>query len=280
VEIPFVKMQGCGNDFVVVDGFAATVEDLGGLARRVSDRRFGVGSDGLILALPSRRADLRMRMFNTDGSESEMCGNGLRCLVRFAWERGLVAHRERLIVETGAGDLGVEVHLDGERIDTVTVDMGAPRLVRGEIPMRGAPGRVLEEPIEVAGRRLRVTAVSMGNPHVVVFVEDAAAFPVAEVGPAVETHPAFPRRTNAHFVEIVSPGEVRVRTWERGCGETFACGTGACAVTVAGVLAGRTRRDPLLRLKGGDLRARWDEAGGHVFLTGPAVEVFRGRLDF
>jgi diaminopimelate epimerase len=270
-------MHGCGNDYVVVDGYHHDVRDPSALARFACDRRFGVGSDGLLLALPSDRADVRMRMFNVDGSESEMCGNGLRCLVRFAWERGLVARKDRLTAQTGAGVLDVEVERSGDRLGSVTVDMGRPRLERGEIPMAGAPGRVLDEPLEVGGRTLSVTAVSMGNPHAVTWVDDPATYPVEVVGPALETHPAFPRRTNAHFVQVLGPAEVRMRTWERGCGETLACGTGACAVTVAAATTGRTGRDLRPQVRGGELRVRW-RADDHVLLSGPAVEVFTGTL--
>jgi diaminopimelate epimerase len=270
-------MHGCGNDYVVVDGFHQRVEDPAALARAVSDRRYGVGSDGLLIALPSDRADVRMRMFNVDGSESEMCGNGLRCLARFAWERGLVDRRANLTAETGAGVLGLHVEADDDRIERITVDMGAPRLERGEIPMIGPPGRVVDEPIDVDGRTLRITAVSMGNPHVVAWVDDVETFPLETVGPRLERHPSFPRRTNVHVVHVLSRSTVRVRTWERGCGETLACGTGACAVVVAGVLGDRTDREVLLHVRGGDLNVRWDE-GGSVFLGGPAEEVFTGTL--
>jgi diaminopimelate epimerase len=277
--LPFSKMHGCGNDYVIVDGFHHAVADWGALSRRVSDRRFGVGSDGLIVALPSDKADFRMRMFNVDGSESEMCGNGLRCLTRFAVERGLVAKKPGLNVETGAGVLGLEVRGSNGSVESVTIDMGKPRLERAEIPMKGPKGRAVDERIDVGGRPLAVTAVSMGNPHAVTYVDvDPMQYPVETVGPQVETHPSFPRRTNAHFVQVVSPREVRLRTWERGCGETMAFGTGACAVTVAGVLTGRTERDLLLHVRGGDLRVRWDAASDHVFLSGPAVEVYQGSL--
>lgn len=273
--LPFTKMHGCGNDYVYVDGFHQRVDDPVELARRISDRRFGVGSDGLILALPSERADFRMRMWNADGSESEMCGNGLRCVAKFAYDRGLVARRSRLTVETGAGLLGVDLHLTGGEVTAATLDMGPPRLERADLPMRGPAGRVVDEPLDVDGQVWRFTGVSMGNPHVVTWVERVATAPVTRVGPAVERHPAFPRRTNVHFVEVLGPAEVRQRTWERGSGETYACGTGACAVTVAGVLTGRTGRELTLHLLGGDLSVRWPE-GGHVFLTGPATHVFDG----
>ena len=273
--LPFTKMQGCGNDYVYVDGFQHRVADPATLARQVSDRRFGVGSDGLILALPSAKADFRMRMWNADGSESEMCGNGIRCVSKFVHDRGLVARKPRLVVETGAGLLTVDLGLVGGEVVSATVDMGAPRLERSALPMAGPAGGVTDEPLLVDGVTLRLTGVSMGNPHVVTYVPDVAAAPVTTLGPKVEQHPAFPRRTNVHFVEVLSRSEVRQRTWERGSGETHACGTGACAVTVAGVLTGRTDRELVLHLLGGDLSVRWPE-GGHVFMTGPCVEVFEG----
>jgi diaminopimelate epimerase len=269
-------MQGCGNDYVYVDGFHHAVADPVDLARRISDRRFGVGSDGLILALPSATGDFRMRMWNADGSESEMCGNGIRCVSKFVHERGLVPPSTRLRVETGAGLRTVDLEIVGGSVVRATVDMGAPRLERTEIPMIGAPGRVLDEPLAVGGTSLSITGVSMGNPHAVTYVASAAAAPVTTLGPLVEHHAAFPRRTNVHFVEVLSPREVRQRTWERGSGETHACGTGACAVTVAGVLTGRTGRELTLHLLGGDLLVRWPE-GGSVLMTGPCVEVFEGR---
>jgi diaminopimelate epimerase len=275
LTLPFAKMHGCGNDYVVIDGFRHDMADPHELARRMNDRRFGVGADGLLLALPSDEADFRMRMFNVDGSEAEMCGNGLRCLVKFVWERDLVPHREQLTVDTLAGRLTVFPTVEDERVVAVTVDMGRPRLERSEIPMRGAAGRVVDEDLDVGERTFAVTAVSMGNPHVVTWVDDVDALPLEEIGPLVEHHPAFPNRVNAEFVERLSETEVRQRTWERGCQETLACGTGACAVVVAGVLTARTRREILIHLRGGDLHIAWGE-DDHVRLTGPAVEVFQG----
>jgi len=269
-------MQGCGNDYVYVDGFAHKLADPAQLAQRISDRRFGVGSDGLILALPSDKADFRMRMWNADGSESEMCGNGLRCVSKFAYDRSLVARKPRLTVETGAGVLTVDLGFAAGKVVSATVDMGPPRLERGELPMAGRAGRVVDEALAVDGTTLKVTGVSMGNPHVVTYVAKVADAPVLTLGPKVERHASFPRRTNVHFVEVLSRSEVRQRTWERGSGETHACGTGACAVAVAGVLTGRTDRELTLHLLGGDLAVRWPE-GGHVFLSGPCVEVFEGR---
>ena len=281
--LPFAKMHGCGNDYVVVDAFHHPVADPAALARAVCPRRTGVGSDGLLLALPGDRTSLRMRMFNVDGSEAEMCGNGLRCLVKFALERELVPWAEQGVVETGAGTLAWSLHAgDGEdgvrRVDEVTVRMGRPELERARIPMTGPEGRVVEELIDLGGSPLSITAVSMGNPHAVTFVDDVGAVDLGVVGPRVEGHEAFPNRTNTEFVQVLSRGEVLQRTWERGCGETEACGTGACAVAVAGVLTGRTDRELLIHLRGGDLHVTWEEEadGGQVRMRGPAVEVFQG----
>jgi diaminopimelate epimerase len=271
-------MQGCGNDYVYVDGFHHRVDDPAALARAISDRRFGVGSDGLILILPSDKADVRMRMWNADGSEAEMCGNGIRCVAKYAYERGLAPRRARLSAETGAGVLGLDLDVRDGAVEAVTVDMGLPRLERAEIPMLGAPGRVIDEEVRAGDRTFRVTAVSMGNPHAVTYVDDVARFPVERYGPLLETHAVFPRRANVEFVQVVARDEVIQRTWERGAGETFACGTGAAAVCVAGVLTGRTDRRLLVHLRGGDLHLAWPE-GGPVRKTGPAVVVFEGVWD-
>ncbi len=274
--LPFAKMQGCGNDYVYVDGFHHDVADPSALAKRISDRRTGVGSDGLILILPSEKADVRMRMWNSDGSEAEMCGNGLRCVAKYAYERGLAPRKAHLKAETGAGILDLDLDVKDGRVEAVTVDMGRPRLDRAEIPMTGPPGRVVDEEIEAGDRTFLVTCLSVGNPHCVTFVSHAEDFPVETYGPRLERHPAFPRRTNVEFVTVVSRREVVQRTWERGAGETWACGTGATAVCVAGALSGRTDRDVLVHLRGGDLSIRWGE-DDHVRKTGPAVLVFEGE---
>jgi diaminopimelate epimerase len=275
----FTKMEGLGNDYVYVDGFREKVPDPAAAARRISDRRFGVGSDGLILIQPPTAgsgADVRMEMYNADGSRSEMCGNGIRCVAKYAHDHG-IARKPLLRVETDAGVKVIDLVVEGGLAVAARVDMGPPRLERAEIPMQGAPGRVVGETLRAAGRDLVVTCLSMGNPHCVVFVDDPDAYPVAEVGPAVENHPSFPRRTNVEFVRVVSPSEIRQRTWERGSGETFACGTGACAVAVAAQLNGLAGPDVTIHLRGGDLRIEWDGQGGSVFKTGPAVEVFSGE---
>ena len=275
--LPFTKMHGCRNDYVVVDALRLAVAAPAALARAMADRRAGVGSDGLLLALPSDCADLRMRMLNPDGSEAEMCGNGLRCLALFAAARGLVADPTNMRVETGAGTLAVSVtDMDATgRSARVTVDMGRPVVERPGLAMHGPAGRVLEEPLTVDGAVHAITAVSMGNPHAILFVDDVDAAPVTSLGPRIECDAMFPERTNVEFVQVLEPGLVRQRTWERGAGETLACGTGACAVVVAGVLTGRTARTVRVRLRGGELEIQW-AADDHVFMTGPAEIVFDG----
>ncbi|OIQ62057.1 diaminopimelate epimerase [Neomoorella thermoacetica] len=272
----FVKMHGLGNDFVLVNAMTEKVPgDLPGLARRVCHRRFGIGADGLILVLPSEQARLRMRIFNPDGSEPEMCGNGIRCFARYVYETGL-AEGEELQVETLAGIIKPKLILEGGRVAGVRVDMGAPHLEREQIPMAGTGSPVLDEPIEVNGETWGGTCVSMGNPHCVFFVEDVTGAPVTTVGPVVEHHPLFPRRTNVEFIQVLNREELRMRVWERGAGETMACGTGACAAAVAGALTGRSNRKVTVHLAAGDLQIEWSPVDNHVYMTGPAVEVFRG----
>ena len=275
----FTKMQGAGNDYVYINGFEESLTDPAELAKKVSDRHFGIGSDGLILILPSQQADLKMRMFNADGSEAEMCGNGIRCVAKYAHDHGLV-DRLAISVETGNGILPLQLFPgDSGLIDRVQVNMGVPRLTRADLPMTGpADEQVISVPLEVAGRQFEITCVSMGNPHCVIFVEDVENFPVHEIGSLIENHPWFPQRVNVEFVQFVSPVEVIQRTWERGAGETLSCGTGASAVAVAGVLTGRTERKISNHLRGGELQLEWLE-GGAVMMTGPAVEVFSGEFD-
>jgi diaminopimelate epimerase len=274
--VDFVKMHGLGNDFIVVDLLARGQDrpdsEWAARAVRLCDRHFGVGADGVVLALPSEAADVRMRIFNSDGSEAEMCGNGIRCLARYARDRGLGG--ERLRVETLAGVLEL-TFADGGR--AVRVDMGPPRLTAREIPVALDAERVIDQPLEVDGYQWRFTAVSMGNPHAVVFLspEELAALPLARIGPQVEHHPLFPARTNFHAVAVTSPHSATVRVWERGAGPTLACGTGACAVTVAGILKGLLESPVDVTLPGGTLHIAW-EPDGHVYMTGPAEYVFRG----
>ncbi|MCU0712776.1 MAG: diaminopimelate epimerase [Pirellula sp.] len=278
-SIEFTKMHGAGNDYVYVNGFTNSLpKDLEKLAIDISHRRFGVGGDGLILILPSKQADAQMRMFNADGSESEMCGNGIRCVAKYVYDHG-IATREQLRIETGAGILSLQVHAKNGLADQITVDMGEPRLEASLIPTTLAPAgqQVINVPIEIKGHKLFATCVSMGNPHCVIFVPEIDDELVLGVGPLIEKDDRFPKKVNVEFVEVLARGEVNQRTWERGSGETWACGTGASAVCVAGVLTGRTDRTIVNNLIGGQLRLTWDEATNHVMMTGPATEVFTGR---
>lgn len=282
----FVKMHGAANDYVYVDCFVETPPaDPAGLAPRIADRHRGVGGDGLILVERSARAAARMRMFNADGSESEMCGNGVRCVAHLVVARGH-APAGAVAIETGRGVLALDVRPTGPRSSMVRVDMGEPLLAAAEIPVTGSgsgpvvdaecPALTVQEPWwSDCGLDPRMTCVSMGNPHAVLYCRDVERVPLEVVGPRLEHHPAFPRRVNVHFVEVIAPGHVRMRTWERGSGITLACGTGASAVCVAGVLTGRTVRRLSADLPGGRLELEWPE-GGHVFMTGPAEEVFTG----
>lgn len=277
-SLRFTKMHGAGNDYVYLNGFDQTLPaDMEQLSIAVSHRRFGVGADGVIAVLPSATADAKMRMFNADGSESEMCGNGIRCVAKLVYDHG-ISKKDRLVIETGAGHLQLQLHIDDGRVSQVTVDMGKPRLLAREIPtlLGDADEQVINHRLEVRGHTLFATCVSMGNPHCVIFVPEATDELVLGCGPLIEKDERFPRRTNVEFVEVLSSGEVRQRTWERGSGETWACGTGASAVCVAGVLTGRTDRTILNHLLGGDLSLSWDESTGHVLMTGPATEVFQG----
>jgi diaminopimelate epimerase len=270
----FTKMQGCGNDYAYIDCFREKPpKDVAALSRAISDRHFGVGGDGLILICPSETADARMRMFNADGSESEMCGNGIRCVAKYVYDHG-IAKKPVLKIETGRGVLTLELEVAGDKVRQVRVDMGEPILEAARIPTT-LPGN---PPVDAAlpGHDLRVTCVSMGNPHCVTFVNEITDHLVLGVGPTIENDSAFPRRTNVEFVRANNPTDVIMRVWERGSGETLACGTGACAVCVAGVLTGRTQRRITAHLPGGDLQLYWSEDDNHVYMTGPAVEVFSG----
>lgn len=272
----FVKMHGVGNDFVIVDARHKTDGAWPALAQAMCDRHFGIGSDGLILVLPSASADLRMRMFNPDGSEAEMCGNGIRCFAKYAHDNRLV-ERPEIAVETAAGIKRIAVHAKGAEADTFTVSMGVPCLAGPEIPVAAAISPVVDYPLVVAGSELPVTCVSMGNPHAVFFTADEpAAFPLATVGPQVEHHPFFPSRVNFEVCHVERPDRLIVRVWERGAGLTLACGTGACAVAVAARLKGLTGDHTVVALPGGELQIAWD-GHGEVLMTGPAEYVCRGQ---
>ncbi len=294
----FTKMHGLGNDYVYVNGFAETVADPKSLAVAISDRHTGVGSDGLILILPSEVADVAMRMFNADGSESEMCGNGIRCVAKYAHDHGLT-DANPMRVETGRGVLELRLELEEGRVERVTVDMGEPILDLAKIPVdhthvvpgiephsyklrfsdRTDPTLAKSRPLAETAPPISATFVSMGNPHAVIFVSDIQSPNIAYLGPLVERHIAFPKRINAHWVQVIGRDEVIMRTWERGSGITQACGTGACAVCVAGALMGKTDRRILAHLPGGDMVLDWRESDNAVAMTGPATEVFSGEYD-
>ena len=273
----FTKWQGCGNDFVLFDCRQEAPADYAKLAQQVCDRHYGVGADGILVVLPSDCADFRMRIFNTDGSEAEMCGNGIRCFARYIYDFGLT-DKTCFTVETGAGVLVPEIILENGQVTGVKVDMGEPHLLGEEIPVTGFDGqRVIDEPLTVDGKTYRMTAVSMGNPHCVIFVDDAENFPIYELGRQFESHDLFPKKTNTEFVEVKDRRHVRMRVWERGAAVTLACGTGSCATVVAGILNDKLDREAEVQLDGGRLIVKWAE-NNHVFMTGPAELVFSGKL--
>lgn len=263
----FTKMQGTGNDYVYINCFEETVERPEELAVKVSDRHFGIGSDGLILICPSGQADCRMKMFNADGSESEMCGNGIRCVGKYVYDHHIV-EKDEFDVETKAGIKHLKVTDEGGKASLITVDMGIPE-VTGEVP----------EPIMIDGRSYEFIGISMGNPHAIYYMDEIDGLDLEAMGPAFETHERFPERTNSEFIQVIDRSHLRMRVWERGSGETWACGTGATASAVASVLSGRTENTVEVELKGGILSITWDQESGHVYMTGPAVEVFQGEFD-
>ena len=278
MTIPFTKLHGCGNDYLYVDGFANPVGDPSQLSRQISDRHFGVGSDGLIMLLPSEQADVRMRMFNADGSEGEMCGNGIRCLAKFAYEKGR-SRANPMRIETRRGILTLKLQIDGERVLGATVDMLEPILEAVRMPSTLHMPRIVNYPVAIGGLHdaFPITCVSMGSPHATYFVEDVDAFDLVRIGPRVENLPIFPNRINFHVAQIINDNEIKMRSWERGSGITLACGTGACATVVAASLTGRADRRALVHLPGGDLKIDWRDSDNHVYMTGPATEVFSGE---
>ena len=272
----FFKMHGLGNDFIFLDHFSVAVdEDYPKLARKLCHRHFGIGGDGLILILPSEVADAQMRVINSDGSEPEMCGNGIRCFARYVYDQGIVTHNP-MRVETLAGILTIHLIVKGAQVQGVRVDMGEPILRADLIPVLGQGEPVVGETLEVSGETFQYTAVSMGNPHCVIFVEDFATLDFERLGPAIEKHSLFPRKTNVEFIEVNSPKDLTMKVWERGAGPTLACGTGACASAVAGVLNHKTARAVTVHLPGGDLFIEWG-LDNHVYMTGPATYVFKGE---
>ena len=274
----FTKMHGIGNDYVYVNCFEEVVEKPSETARFISDRHFGIGSDGLILICPSDVADVKMVMYNADGTEAQMCGNGIRCVGKYAYDRGLT-DKTTITVETAAGIKTLELTVKNGKTEFIRVDMGAPILEPQQIPVRAEEMCFVNVPVEVHGKRVAMTAVSMGNPHAVVFVDRTDDLELAKIGLDYENHPLFPERTNTEFVEVVDRNTLKMRVWERGAGETLACGTGACASLVAGVLCGKCEREATLKLLGGELRVFWDADSKHVFMTGPAEFVFDGEIE-
>lgn len=273
----FTKMQGCGNDYVYINCFKEKVENASELAVKLSNRNFGIGSDGLILICPSEVADVKMVMYNADGSQSQMCGNGVRCVGKYAYDYGIV-QRDVITVETLAGIKTLTLHTEQKKVRQVTVDMGAPVLEPKQIPVVAEGDSVVAKPVEICGNTYEITCVSMGNPHAITFVEDTRAVELEKIGPVFEHHPMFPERTNTEFIQVLSDTEINMRVWERGSGETLACGTGACASVYACMLNGKTKNEVTVHLLGGDLQIRYEEESGHIFMTGPAAVVFDGEL--
>ncbi len=274
-KVKFWKMHGLGNDYIVIDNRDEKIREnaISNLARRLCQRRFSVGADGLLLVHNSAVADVKMRIFNADGSEAEMCGNGIRCFAKYCYENGIV-RKEEPRIETLAGVKEAWLTVEDGKVSKVRVDMGVPSLERGSLPMLGQ-GPCINEDLEVNEERFMVTCLSVGNPHCVLFVDDVEGFPVQDVGPKIENHRLFPKRVNVEFVEVLNRNELKVRVWERGCGETLACGTGACASVVAGTLLKKVGNRVTVHLLGGDLEI---EFSGNIWMTGPAVKVFEGIL--
>ncbi len=273
----FTKMHGCGNDYVYINLFEEELENPAELSIQVSDRRFGIGSDGVITIGPSKMADFRMRIYNADGSEAEMCGNGVRCVAKYVYDHKLT-DKTTITVETGAGVKTLEVYVSNGKVDQVRVDMGEPILKPEDIPVLADGENVIDESIMVGEKEWKMTCISMGNPHAVIFVDDVEHFELEKWGPLFENHERFPKRTNTEFVQVVSRTEAIMRVWERGSAETWACGTGTCATVMACILNGHTENKVLVHLRGGDLTIEYDEATNHVFMTGPATEVFEGII--
>lgn len=273
----FQKVQGLGNDFILVDGFQEELPvEIHNAAKKLCDRHFGIGADGLVIALPSDKADVRMRIINSDGSEAEMCGNAIRCFARFVREAGYVSEDE-FSVETQAGIMTPRLIRSGGVITGVRVDMGEPKLSRGDVPMLGQAGQAVDEPLEAGNAVFNITALLMGVPHCVTFVDDVDAVELEKYGPLMEKHPLFPRKTNVHFLQVVNDSEIRMRVWERGAGVTMACGTGACAALVAANLNKKTGRKAKVHLPGGTLEIEWAD-NNHVYMTGPAELVYTGEI--
>ena len=277
-QIEFTKMHGIGNDYIYINCFEQKIDDPQTLARRMSPRRTSVGSDGLILICPSDTADAKMRMFNMDGSEGKMCGNGIRCVGKYLYDNG-IAKKDVITVETLSGIKTLKIEAENGEAKFVTVDMGKPVLSPRDIPVIFDGERMVNEPLQVMGKEYRITAVSMGNPHAVVFCDEVQGLDLEKIGPFFENAPIFPERVNTEFVQVLSREEINMRVWERGSGETLACGTGTCASVMACILTGRTGHRVLVHLLGGDLTIEYEEKSNHIFMTGPAVTVYEGEIE-
>ncbi len=273
----FTKMHGCGNDYIYVDCTREMLKNPGELALRLSDRRFGIGGDGLILICPSDRADFRMEMYNNDGSLGAMCGNGIRCVAKFVYDKGLT-NKTRLAIDTDSGVKYLDLTVEDGKVVLVRVDMGIPETSAAAIPVTGMGENVIGKPVNIAGQEWTMTCVSMGNPHAVVWTDDPEKLDLEKIGPQFEHAPFFPDRVNTEFIQVVSPQELKMRVWERGAGETLACGTGTCAAAYAAYLNGLAGGSVIVHLRGGDLSIEYDRGSGHIFMTGPAVTVFEGEV--
>lgn len=281
MQFDFVKMEGLGNDFIIIDdrdGNICSKIDYGKLAGKLCSRHFSIGADGIMLILNSEKMDIGFRIFNSNGTEAEMCGNGIRCFAKYLFEKRIIS-KKIFYVETMAGTIIPEIILDhsGE-VESVKVDMGEPVLLPSKIPFKSTKDKAVNEPVVVNGETVYLTAVSMGNPHAVIFVDDVEQINLEKRGRGIETHAMFPEKTNVEFIQIIHRNELKMRVWERGAGETLACGTGACAAAVAACLNGKTSNRILVHLKGGDLHIEWDKINNHIYMTGPAELVFTGRI--
>lgn len=276
-KLKFTKMHGAGNDYIYMNGFVQEIDNPSALAIRLSNRNFGIGSDGLVLILPSENSDFRMQMFNSDGSEAEMCGNASRCVGKYVYDNGLTTKKE-IALETKAGVKYITLLEGDEKARKVTVDMGEPILDPEQIPVKVDKEPVLNFPLDIDGKIWEISCVSMGNPHAVVFTTGIKELDLPVIGPKFEKYPIFPRKTNTEFIEVVDRKTLNMRVWERGAGETLACGTGACAAAVAAILNGYCDRKITIHLIGGDLEIEWDEQNNHVYMTGEAVTVFEGEI--
>lgn len=273
----FTKMQGCGNDYVYINGFTEKIGDKPAFVRAVSDRHFGVGGDGAIFINPSEEADFEMEMYNADGTRAEMCGNGIRCVAKYVYDKGLTDKKQLSIVSFGNIKY-VDLYVENGLVSSVKVNMGAPILEAGKVPVKSAMSRSIDEPITVNGKEYRMTCVSMGNPHAVIFMKDIANLDIASIGPLFENHEVFPNRTNTEFVEVIDRTHVNMRVWERGTGETLACGTGCCATVAASVLNDLTEDKVTVHVSGGEIEIQWDRQENLIYMTGPAVTVFEGEF--